>query len=547
MRVAIAQVNPTVGDLRGNRKLVEEAAARAAGRAELVILPELVLTGYPPMDLLERDGFVRDQLAELDALRAASRQIPIALGAVVPAEPRGPRHLYNAAVLLAQGEIAAIRPKSLLPSYDVFDERRYFRGGSQREVVRIGPGSASFGLTVCEDAWTQELGYPLDPVGELAAAGASVVLNLSASPWHVGKAAERRRLVGDLASRHAVPIALVNQVGGNDELIFEGASFAVDARGRTLAALPLFEPAFEIVDLGPDAAPIDAADPDRAAQLEAGLVLGIRDYFRKQGLPPDAVIGLSGGIDSAVTAHLAALALGPARVLGVAMPGPFSSEHSVRDALELGRSLGIEVRRVEITPVYAAYRPIFEQLFGAREDYGIAQQNIQARIRGSILMAISNAEGRLVLATGNKSELSVGYCTLYGDMVGGLAVLGDVYKRDVYALAERANASGERIPSSSIEKPPSAELAPDQRDSDDLPDYPVLDAILEQAVEGRRGLASIVPPQGSDAKVVQWVLEGIDRNEYKRRQSPLVLRTSLKSFGSGRRLPVVHRYRGSSE
>jgi NAD+ synthetase len=547
MRVAIAQVNPTVGDLRGNRKLVEEAAARAAGRADLVVLPELVLTGYPPMDLLERDGFVRDQLAELDALRGASRRVPIALGAVMPAEPHGPRRLYNAAVLLAGGEIAAVRPKSLLPSYDVFDERRYFRGGARREVVRLASGGAAFGLSVCEDAWTQELGYTLDPTGELAAAGASMVLNLSASPWHVGKAAERRRLVGALAERHAVPIVLVNQVGGNDELIFEGASFAVDARGRTLAALPLFEPAFDIIDLGPDTAAIEVVDPDRTAQLESGLVLGIRDYFCKQGLPPDAVIGLSGGIDSAVTAHLAALALGPERVLGIAMPGPFSSDHSVRDALELGRTLGIEVRRVEIAPVYEAYHAIFEQLLGVRDDYGIAQQNIQARIRGSLLMAMSNAEGRLVLATGNKSELSVGYCTLYGDMVGGLAVLGDVYKRDVYALAKRANASGERIPRSSIEKPPSAELAPDQRDSDDLPEYPVLDAILEQAVEGRRGLGSIVPPPGSDAKVVQWVLERIDRNEYKRRQSPLVLRTSSKSFGSGRRLPIVNRYRGSSE
>jgi NAD+ synthetase len=546
MRVAIAQVNPTVGDLRGNRGLVEEAVARAAGRADLVVLPELVLTGYPPLDLLERDGFVHDQLAELDALREASRRVPIALGAVVPAEPRGPRRLYNAAVLLAAGEIAAIRPKSLLPTYDVFDERRYFRGGERREVVRLDPEGTPFGLTVCEDAWARELGYPIDPVGELAAAGARWVLNLSASPWHVGKPAERRRLVGELAARHRVPIALVNQVGGNDELVFEGGSFVVDAQGRTLAALPLFEPAFEIVDLAPGAGEAEVVDPDRTAQLEAGLVLGIRDYFRKQGLPPDAVIGLSGGVDSAVTAHLAALALGPERVLGVAMPGPFSSEHSVRDALSLARSLGMEIRQVDITPIYAAYRPIFEQLFGVREDYGIAQQNVQARIRGSILMAISNAEGRLVLATGNKSELSIGYCTLYGDLVGGLAVLGDVYKRDVYALARRANASGERIPWSSIEKPPSAELAPNQRDSDDLPEYPVLDAILEQAVEGRRGLASIEPPRGADAKVVQWVLERIDRNEYKRRQAPLVLRTSPKSFGYGRRLPIVHRYRGIS-
>jgi NAD+ synthase (glutamine-hydrolysing) len=546
MRVAIAQVNPTVGDLRGNRKLVEEAAARAAGRADVVVLPELVLTGYPPMDLLERDGFVRDQLAELDALREASRRIAIVLGAVVPAEAGGARVLHNAAVLLAGGEIAAVRPKSLLPTYDVFDERRYFHGGERREPVRLGADGATLGLTVCEDAWCRELGYPIDPVGELAAAGARLVLNVSASPWHASKAAERRRLVGELAASHGVPIVLVNQVGGNDELVFDGGSFAVDARGRPLAALPLFEPAFEIVDVGPDAAVVPAVDPDRVAQLEAGLVLGIRDYFRKQGLPPDAVVGLSGGIDSAVVAHLAVRALGPERVLGVAMPGPFSSDHSVRDALALGRSLGIEVRRVEITPIYAAYREVFARLFGTREDYGLAQQNIQARIRGAVLMAISNAEGRLVLATGNKSELSVGYCTLYGDLVGGLAVIGDVYKRDVYALARRANAMGERIPSSSIEKPPSAELAPDQRDSDDLPDYAVLDAILEQAVEGGRAAASIEPPPGADAKLVQWVLERIDRNEYKRRQGPLVLRTSPKAFGSGRRLPIVHRYRGGA-
>jgi NAD+ synthetase len=544
VRVALAQIDPTVGDLRGNRKLVEEAAARAEGRADLVALPEMALTGYPPLDLLERDGFVRDQLAELDALRAVSRRIPIALGAVMPAPPPGPRQLYNAAVLLRGGEIAAVRPKSLLPTYDVFDERRWFREAERREPAPLAAGGPALGLTVCEDAWTHELGYPLDPVGELAAAGASAMLNLSASPWHVGKPAERRRMLAALAARHGVPIALVNQVGGNDELVFDGASFAVDARGRVLAALPLFEPAFEIVDLGPGAAPIEPADPDRTAQLEAGLVLGIRDYFRKQGLPPDAVVGLSGGVDSAVVAHLAVRALGPERVLGVAMPGPFSSDHSVRDALALGRSLGIEVRRVEITPVYDAFRALFAQLFGAREDYGIAQQNIQARIRGATLMAISNAEGRLVLATGNKSELSIGYCTLYGDMVGGLAVIGDVYKRDVYALARRANEQGERIPWSSIEKPPSAELAPGQRDSDDLPVYPVLDAILEQAVEGHRGVASIEPPPGADAKLVSWVLERVDRNEYKRRQGPLVLRTSRKAFGSGRRLPIVHRYRG---
>jgi NAD+ synthase (glutamine-hydrolysing) len=355
-------------------------------------------------------------------------------------------------------------------------------------------------------------------------------------------------MFAELARRHRVPILFVNQVGGNDELIFDGGSFALDARGAVRASLPLFEPALEVIDL--DAPPLDlapdaVADPEHAAQLEAGLVLGIRDYFRKQGLPPGAVIGLSGGVDSAVTAHLAVQALGPERVLGVLMPGPFSSDHSVADALALAKNLGIESRRVDIRPVYEAYLAIFRQLFGERADYGVAQQNVQARIRGATLMAVSNAENRLVLATGNKSELSVGYTTLYGDAVGGLAVLGDVYKRDVYALARHANRAGERIPRNVLEKPPSAELAPDQLDSDDLPPYDVLDAILVQAIEGERDPARIAPPPGATPELVRQITARLDRNEYKRRQSPLVLRVSPKAFGSGRRLPIVHRYRGA--
>jgi NAD+ synthase (glutamine-hydrolysing) len=285
-------------------------------------------------------------------------------------------------------------------------------------------------------------------------------------------------------------------------------------------------------------------EPDRVAQLEKGLVLGIRDYFLKQNLPPGAVIGLSGGIDSAVTAHLAVEALGADRVLGVAMPGPFSSDHSIEDAFELGRLLGIEVRRAEIGPIYERYRDLFAQLFGPRDDYGLTQQNIQSRIRGAILMACSNEENRLVLATGNKSELSVGYCTLYGDTVGGLAVLGDVYKGDVYALARHANRRTERIPTRTIEKPPSAELAADQLDQDDLPPYDVLDDVLRQAIEGGRSRASIVAPQGVSEEVVTGIVNRLDRNEYKRRQTPLVLRTSVKAFGGGRRLPIVQRYTG---
>jgi NAD+ synthase (glutamine-hydrolysing) len=343
-------------------------------------------------------------------------------------------------------------------------------------------------------------------------------------------------------------VVFVNQVGGNDELIFDGGSFVADERGRIRAALPLFEPALDVLDLAlPSAALAPDAVPDLSSveQLETGLVLGIRDYFRKQSLPPGAVIGLSGGIDSAVTAHLACLALGPERVLGVAMPGPFSSEHSVSDALALGRNLGIEVRRVDIRAVYDSYIATFRALIGPRDDYGLAQQNVQSRIRGAILMAISNFEGRLVLATGNKSELSVGYCTLYGDTVGGIAVLGDAYKRDVYALARHANRAGERIPRGSIEKAPSAELAAGQLDTDDLPPYEVLDAVLEQAIEGGLGAGAITPPPGATPELVRQIVRRLDRNEYKRRQSPLVLRCSSKAFGSGRRLPIVQRYEAS--
>ncbi len=546
MKVAIAQVNPIVGDLAGNRRLVEEAAAKAAEeRADLVVLPELVLTGYPPMDLLERDGFVRDQLRELEALKPASERIPIVLGAVVPWEEGRPKKLANAAVLLAGGEQVALRPKSLLPTYDVFDEKRYFAAADWRQPAVLPDSLVRLGLAVCEDTWIDHVPYDVDPVAELVSAGASILVNPSASPWHVDKARERREMFSRMTRSHSIPAVFVNQVGGNDELIFDGASFAMDARGRVLAALPVLERGFAVVDLEDDANAVQWSEVEElegVAQLEAGLVLGIRDYFLKQDLPPGAVIGLSGGIDSAVTAHLAVEALGAERVLGVAMPGPFSSDHSIEDALALGRQLGIEVRTVDIRPMFDGYLKVFRDLFGARDDYGLTQQNIQSRIRGALLMAVSNEERRLVLATGNKSELSVGYCTLYGDTVGGLAVLGDVYKQDVYALARHANRERETIPWRTIEKPPSAELAPDQKDTDDLPDYDVLDAVLSQAIEGGRAASRIEPPEGCDPATAEAIVRRLDRNEYKRRQTPLVLRTSRKAFGTGRRLPIVHRY-----
>lgn len=547
MKIALAQVNPTVGDLAGNRQLVEESADKARrADADLVVLPEMVLTGYPPMDLLERDGFVRDQLRELEALLPTSKKIAIALGAVLREkdrqEGRGDR-LINAGVLLVDGKQVYAQAKTLLPSYDVFDETRHFAPAPKRETVRMH--AATLGIATCEDTWFERIPYDINPVEEMVREGAALILNPSASPWHVGKTAERRRMLVDLARSHQVTVVFVNQVGGNDELIFDGGSFAADPSGRISGLLPSFESGMSIVEFSNAASGVcqdDVVDMEIAAQLEAGLVLGIRDYFQKQRLPPGAVIGLSGGIDSAVTAHLAVKALGADRVLGIAMPGPYSSDHSVTDARALGELLGIEVREVSISTIYRGYRTVFAELFGERDDYGLTQQNIQSRIRGAILMAVSNQEERLVLATGNKSELSVGYCTLYGDTVGGLCVLGDVYKRDVYAIARHANRQRPHIPESSITKPPSAELAADQLDSDDLPDYDVLDNLLEQCIEGELGATGVRVPEGCSVEVAEQTIRRLDRNEYKRRQAPLVLRTTPKAFGTGRRMPIVHRY-----
>lgn len=547
MKVALAQINPTVGDLTGNRQLVEEAIDKARqAHADLVVFSEMVLTGYPPMDLLARDGFVNDQLRELDALATSSQGITVALGAVLRAPGALPNQLENAAVVLSGGNRVGVQAKSLLPSYDVFDERRYFAASKKREPLSVPELDARLGLAICEDAWTPQIEYSIEPVAELAAAGATHIINPSASPWHVGKPLERRKMLCQLAAEEQVPVIFVNQVGGNDELIFDGGSFVADSQGRVMTSLPLFESALSVVDLaspGPGTDCSEVVEPDRISQLELGLVLGIRDYFLKQNLPPGAVVGLSGGIDSAVTAHLAVEALGRERVTGVAMPGPFSSDHSVTDALTLAENLGIEIRQVDVSPLYEAYLRIFADLFGQKSDYGLTQQNIQSRIRGAVLMAVANQENRLVLATGNKSELSVGYCTLYGDTVGGLAVLGDVYKHDVYSLAHHANRKEERIPSGTIEKPPSAELAPDQFDSDDLPNYDLMDATLEQLIEGERNLETLEIRSDSTREAALKVARRLDQNEYKRRQAPLVLRTSPKAFGTGRRLPIVHRYK----
>lgn len=551
MRVALAQTNLTIGDFEGNLVRIRAAIARArAENADLVVLPELGISGYPPGDLLERPSFLREQARALDALVAESRHVAILTGAIVPAPEGGPKRIANAAVLLDGGAIAHVQAKTLLPTYDVFDESRYFQPSAERRVFRFR--GRTLGLAICEDVWSGRFWgprrpYPNDPVEELVARGAEVVIVLSASPWNQGKIALREGMLRDAARAHRVPFVFVNLVGGNDELVFDGTSFVVDAEARVVARLARFAEDFAVVDpFAPGRPEAGAIEPD-VALLERALVLGIRDYLGKLGLAR-AVIGLSGGIDSAVTAHLAARALGPENVLGVLMPGPFSSEHSIGDAEALARSLGIETRTVRIDTLYKDYLESFHALFGPRESYGTTQENVQARIRGALLMAVSNQENCIVLATGNKSELSVGYTTLYGDLVGGLAVIGDVLKRDVYALARQANAVGPRgskgqprIPEGSIAKPPSAELAPGQEDSDALPPYPVLDEVLHQAIELGLPGDEIEPPAGATRETVAWILRQIDRNEYKRRQAPVVLRVSQKAYGSGRRIPIVHR------
>ena len=542
MRLALAQINTTIGDFAGNLAKIRHsvAGAREAG-ADICVLPELALCGYPPMDLLERQSFLADQEAALAEVASLARGIAIVTGAVVAAPPAARRPIANAAVALVDGHIAHVQAKTLLPTYDVFDEARYFEPARERRLWEFG--GRRIGLAICEDLWSGEFWgsgrpYEVDPVDELVGAGADLILTVSASPWEQGRGGFRERMLVHASSRHRVPLVFVNLVGGNDELVFDGSSFVASSGGRVTLRLARFEEDFDVVDPDEDgeAAPVE----EDVALLERALALGILDYLRKLGLEK-AVIALSGGIDSSVTAHLATLALGPENVKGILMPGPFSSEHSVADAEALARNLGIETRLVRIDSIYKTFLEQFEVVFGPRETYGLTQENLQARIRGTLLMAVSNFEDRIVLATGNKSELSVGYTTLYGDLVGGLAVLGDVLKRDVYALARHANLERERVPRNTIEKPPSAELAPDQLDSDALPPYPVLDEVLAQAIEDRVPAIEIQVPGQSSPETVRWVLRAVDRNEYKRRQAPLVLRVSGKAFGTGRRLPIVHR------
>ncbi len=547
MRVALAQVNPVVGDVSGNLQKLVDLLARVPSEADLVVFPELYLVGYPPRDLLERPAILEGVQRALDRIQEVSSSFPhlgILVGAPRPTgQPRG-KGLYNSALLIHRGEIIGCRDKSLLPTYDVFDETRYF--DPSPEVHPVSFKGQRLGITICEDAWCQEEGwcrrlYAYDPVNILAGQGVEVLLNLSASPFQVGKEEIRCRLMGQHARKYGRPFIYVNQVGGNDELIFDGRSLAFDHRGEPLAVLPAFEEALVTVDLSRAGIPGLFVPQEPVASVCEALVLGLVDYLRKCGFR-QAVVGLSGGVDSAVVAALAVRGLGSANVLGVAMPSPYSSPASLADARQLAANLGIEFRVVPITPIYQAYKASLGEHFPV-EPIDVTLENIQARIRGNILMAFSNRFGHLVLSTGNKSELAVGYCTLYGDMSGGLAVLADVPKTMVYELARYLNRERPLIPESILTKAPSAELKPDQKDQDTLPPYEILDQIIHHYLVEFRSAREIID-LGFAAETVRWVIKSIDHNEYKRRQAAPGLRVTSKAFGMGRRIPIAARYEG---
>lgn len=546
MRITMAQLNPTVGDVTGNVTRAREVFEQAArDQADLVVFSELYLVGYPPRDLLNRSWFISQLEEALEVLLTASRQYPatgLLIGAPRPTGKQTGRGLHNAALLISNGEVIGEARKSLLPSYDVFDEDRYFdRTNGNAPIAFKGE---KLGLTICEDAWNdpelwpRQRMYDFDPVEALARQGATVLINISASPFSMGKEQVRYRLISRHAQRHGLPFVYANQVGGNDELLFDGRSLAFDAQGRPTAVFPAFSEHVETVDTAAAGQAGLYQPQDPIASVHDALVLGVRDYLRKCGFSR-CVIGLSGGIDSAVTCCLATEALGAPNVLGITMPSHYSSGGSVEDSRLLARNLGIQLEVVPIRAIFDGYVGTLNELFEGTPP-GVAEENIQSRIRGNLLMAMSNKYGSLVLTTGNKSEIAVGYCTLYGDMSGGLSVLSDVPKTMVYQLAEYINRDQEVIPQASITKAPSAELRPNQTDQDTLPPYDILDQIIQLYVEEELCPADIVR-QGLDPATVKWVVRTIDRNEYKRRQAAPGLKVTSKAFGVGRRMPVAAR------
>lgn len=543
MNVALAQLNTTVGDLTGNEARILAAYRRGVeAGAEMVVCPELAITGYPPRDLLLKPHFVTQNVAVLERLAQATGEVGLLVGFVGRTHGKPGRGLTNSVALLHHGRIAEVRTKMLLPTYDVFDEDRYFDPAEVNAPFTFK--GRRMGVTICEDAWNDEdfwrdRRYRRNPVVELASAGAEMIFNVSASPWHVGKNRTREAMLASLAAKTNCPLLYCNLVGGNDELVFDGASMAFDGEGRLTAQGALFAEDFLLLDtdkLEP-VAPCSGVEDEFAYRA---LVLGLRDYLHKCGFQ-SALIGLSGGIDSALTAVMAVDALGAANVRGISLPSQFSSQGSLDDARQLAENLGIRYDVIPIQPAFASVKNQLLEVFSGRAE-DTTEENVQARLRGVILMAMSNKFGSLLLTTGNKSELAVGYCTLYGDMCGGLAVISDVPKTMVYRLAKWVNREREIIPTASITKPPSAELRPNQTDQDSLPPYDVLDAILEEYVVRCHPVAEIIAA-GYDPAAVHRVVKLIDGAEYKRRQAAPGLKITTKAFGVGRRIPIAQRWR----
>ena len=548
MKVGLAQINTTVGDMPGNLKKMAEAYASLAGAgAELVVFPELAVCGYPPRDLLLKGGFVQASSHSLGEFAAGTGEVPALVGFVEENKDNGGRPFYNSVALCRDGKWEVARRKCLLPTYDVFDEARYFEEGREPGVVEID--GKQVGVTVCEDLWNQQevvsaRRYAGDPVEALAARGVDLVVNLSASPWHMGKGVARLSLLRQAAGSCGCPVVYCNLVGGNDELVFDGRSLVVGADGKVLYEGEGFEEGQAVVDTVACGDGISAESESGDGEIQLGnvqkaLVLGLRDYVWKTGFKK-AVIGLSGGIDSAVTAAIAAEALGKENVLGVSLPSEISSGHSKEDARVLAENLGIQYESIGIAGVVSAAESALGSMFDGL-DLDVTEENIQARSRGLLLMALSNKFGALLLTTGNKSELAVGYCTLYGDMCGGLAVISDLPKCLVFDLARHMNRGGEVIPQNTIDKPPSAELRPDQKDEDSLPPYPVLDAILGRYIEKGESASAIIAA-GFDPEVVNDILRKVDLNEYKRKQAAPGLKITPLAFGIGRRMPIVQRF-----